>query len=106
MFSWFRRRLGGAPADSCPGLSDGGDSALVLLAEALAKHGHPVSPRSDHLFDQASHFSIACKVHAVTRREDGVAQTVSTVSVRHPQLAPEGVFEFQHSGDRRRARRC
>jgi hypothetical protein len=107
MFPWIRRLLGrkardagreaDATADSGGAAAPGSDSALALLAEALAKHGHGISPRTDHLFDEISGFSIACKVHEAIRGEDGRAQTVSTVSVLHPSLAPDGLFEFQHS---------
>ena len=100
MFSWLRRLLKGVPARPDAGQrggGGGGDSALALLAEALVKHGHDISARPDHLLDVASQFSIACMVHGVTRREDGTAQTVSTVTVTHPTLVPDGLFEFQHS---------
>lgn len=70
---------------------------IETTTRVLGANGHDVvrSPRS--VLVTASGFELLPQVVDVTLLEDGGVQTLTTVEVRHPQLVPDGLFEYQHS---------
>jgi hypothetical protein len=71
-------------------------NVVNLAAEVLHKHGHAVTNEKTWLQHADSGFMILPQLVAIQPLEGGV-QTVTTVQVNHPTLAPRGVFEYQHS---------
>lgn len=72
---------------------------LVTLAAAVLKErGYPVIQEKTWLKHPDSGFLLLPRlVGGVQPREDGGVQTTTTMQIHHPQLAPDGVFEYQHS---------
>ena len=111
MFSWFRRTTEPPPtAPSNPGsghtlvaaFANGertwDDSADVLasLAEVLRRGRYRFSVK-ERWITLTNGLVLLPQVASFEPRDDGGVSTTSTIQVSHPDLVPDGVFEYQHS---------
>jgi hypothetical protein len=98
-----------APCPSNPGIGTEAQLALTsadsveevntvdLAATVLEQRGHTVTNARTHLVHPDSGFTILPQLVEVRPLDDGGVQSVTTVQVNHPVLAPSGLFEYQHS---------
>ena len=71
---------------------------LVGLAEdAFKKRDYSVVNETTWLRHSDSHFMILPQIVEIHPLDKGGVRTVTTMQVNHPELSPDGVFEFQHS---------
>ena len=71
---------------------------LVSIAAAVLKgRGYAVIAEEKFLEHRDSGFLLCPQLGDMRILDDGGVQTVTTMQANHPTLAPEGVFEFQHS---------
>jgi uncharacterized protein DUF6348 len=72
-------------------------NAVTLAASALQVHGFAVRAEKTWLVHEDSGFILLPQLVQLQPLEDGGMQTVTTMQANHPGLAPDGLFEFQHS---------
>ncbi|HVW02307.1 MAG TPA: DUF6348 family protein [Planctomycetaceae bacterium] len=72
---------------------------VALAAAACEQHGHETINHGSWLEHPASGFAILPQILGVEPMDGGGMRTITTVQVNHPQLIPQGLFEYQHSGD-------
>ena len=113
MFGWFKRKPTPSqkppapPAEPRAGdirvhLTDGqrewteSFNFLDSLIDALAKHCHTVTAQGDELLHAESGYAIVPELHNVEWTENAT-RTLTTITLKHPTLFKEKVFEFQHS---------
>jgi hypothetical protein len=115
MLSWFRRKPGSVPEEPPadepdPGacvkarvaLSRDGKSwtedidVIATLARVLGEQGHGVISHDTWLDYPETGLVIRPQLHQVVPLEDGGFRTVTTIGISHPELVPQGVFEYQH----------
>lgn len=70
---------------------------VSLGAEAFKKRGYPVVAEQTLLHHADSGFMILPQLIEIHPLEEGAVRTVTTMQTNHPTLAPDGVFEYQHS---------
>jgi hypothetical protein len=71
-----------------------------LLASSLAKLDHQVHEEESWLVLENSAFTFLPQIVEFKPSNGGGVQTTTTIQTNHPALAPEGVFEYQHSAGR------
>ncbi|WP_298643593.1 DUF6348 family protein [uncultured Cardiobacterium sp.] len=67
----------------------------ALLADALAAEGCPTTRHGDWLYHAASGYALLVQIAALDFGER-VRSTI-TIQIHHPELFPQGIFEYQHS---------
>jgi hypothetical protein len=115
MIKWFRfwRRRLLAPPDSADNPGNGPTAKLAFsrddkswteevdavdsLAHVLTGLGHGVTVDETHVRHAESGLVFQPQVVAVYPLEKGGVRTVTTIETSHPDLVPDGVFEFQHA---------
>jgi hypothetical protein len=70
---------------------------VALLLSVFKEQGHKIHATEKWLLHEESGFMLQPQVTGVQPLEKGGVQTVSTIQVNHPQLAPAGLFEYQHA---------
>jgi hypothetical protein len=75
--------------------SESGD-LIEILSAIMHEAGHRFE-RQEKWIAHDSGFMIQPQLVELTPRDDGRISTVSTVECHHPQLLPQGTFEYQHS---------
>ena len=94
------------PLDANPGLSaqfsvnynDGSADNLdlpALLADLLAAEGYPTTRHGDWLHHAASGYALLVQIAALDLGER--VRSTTTIQIHHPDLFPQGIFEYQHS---------
>ena len=68
-----------------------------LAAEEFKKHGYPIVSEKTWLEHTDSGFVILPQLVAIQPLDGGGVRTATTMQTNHPKLAPDGVFEYQHS---------
>jgi hypothetical protein len=115
VFSWLRRQFGSESSRSFvpapnPGraveariqLLRGGQSwteevnVLEAAARALTQHDHAVFTRDSEIVHQDSGLVFRPLLAEFVPLDSGGVRTVTTMQTSHPDLVPEGIFEFQH----------
>ncbi len=71
-------------------------NVLATLARVLGEHGHEVGSHDTWLAHAPTGLVIRPLFHQLAPLEDGGFRTVTTIAVSHPELVPQGVFEYQH----------
>lgn len=71
------------------------ENLVASLATELGRLGHQPVARDDYL--QLEDFTLLPQIVSVRPHATGAMQTSTTIQVAHPELVPEGIFEFQHS---------
>lgn len=66
-------------------------------AAILQGRGHEVVRHKGWLTHRESGFQLQPLLAHFEPLEDGGVRTVTTIQVNHPQFAPDGLFEYQHS---------
>lgn len=72
-------------------------NVIALLASVLEKLGHRVHSEKSWLVHQDSGFTLLPGLVEFQPLQDGGVRTTTTVQTNHPDLMPDGVFEYQHS---------
>jgi hypothetical protein len=67
------------------------------LARVLAEHGHSVVLQPAWLQHRGTGFVFQPQLAGVHSLEDGGVRTVTLVRTSHPNVVPNGVFEYQHA---------
>ncbi len=70
---------------------------IRLAARVLRDHGHEVVEHETWLDLPSSGFALQPLLVALHPLEAGGVQTTTTIDVRHANLIPDGLFEYQHS---------
>ncbi len=70
---------------------------VALAAEVFEKYKHVVSNNKTWIDHPESGFKILPLLVEFQPLDNGGVRTVTTVQVNHSVLAPQGIFEFQHS---------
>jgi hypothetical protein len=70
---------------------------VTVAAQVMTQHQHTVAAHQDWLEHPDSGFALLPQLVDMQPLDDGGARTVTTIQIHHPILAPEGVFEYQHS---------
>ena len=70
---------------------------IHLAARVLRERGHEVVEHDTWLDLRASGFVLQPLIVELRPLEQGGVQTLTTIDVRHANLVPEGLFEYQHS---------
>jgi len=71
---------------------------LPSIAAAVFKdRGYAVTKEKTWLVHGESNFTILPQLVEFQPLDDGGVQTTTTIQTNHPTLAPDGVFEYQHS---------
>jgi hypothetical protein len=110
MFGWFRRKPTLPPISSAnpgrgpwirAGFSNSERSwgeeadALDILVEVLKGRSLPFVRGKEHVqIDNG--LVLRPQFVELQPRDDGLVRTATTVEVNHPELCPEGTFEYQH----------
>lgn len=68
-----------------------------LLASSLAKLDHQVHREESWLVLEGSRFTLLPQIVEFKPSNGGGVQMTTTIQTNHPTLAPEGLFEYQHS---------
>ena len=96
---------------SNPGISVGGKVAftsgarswteefdtVTLAASALQQQGYAVRAEKTWLVHPDSGFILLPQLVELQPLTNGGVRTVTTIQTNHPRVAPEGLFEYQHS---------
>jgi Family of unknown function (DUF6348) len=72
-------------------------NTVTLAASALQAHGLAVRTEKTWLVHEDSGFILLPQLVELQPLDDGGARTVTTIQTNHPALAPDGLFEYQHS---------
>jgi len=72
-------------------------NTVTLAASALQGRGLVVRREKTWLVHEESGFILLPQLVEIQPLEDGGARTVTTIQTNHPDLAPDGLFEYQHS---------
>jgi Family of unknown function (DUF6348) len=72
-------------------------NTVTLAASALQARGFAVRTEKTWLVDEDSGFLLLPQLVELQPLEDGGVRTVTTMQTNHPGLAPDGLFEYQHS---------
>lgn len=111
MFSWFRPTPEPPPtAPSNPGNGhtlvaafangertwDDSADVLAILADVLRSGRHRITFK-ERWITLTNGLVLLPQVASFAPRDEGGVSTTSTIQVSHPDLVPEGVFEYQHS---------
>jgi hypothetical protein len=72
-------------------------NTVTLAASALQAHGFAVRTEKTWLVHEASGFILLPQLVQLQPLDDGGMQAVTTIQTNHPDLAPDGLFEYQHS---------
>jgi hypothetical protein len=72
-------------------------NTVTLAASALQARGFAVRTEKTWLVHEDSGFILLPQLVELQPLEDGGMRTVTTIQANHPGLAPEGLFEYQHS---------
>jgi len=72
-------------------------NTVTLAASALQAHGFVVRTEKTWLVHEDSGFVLLPQLVELQPLEDGGVRTVTTMQTNHPGLAPDGLFEYQHS---------
>jgi hypothetical protein len=70
---------------------------VQLAALVLERRGHAVTRHDTWLEHRATKFTFRPRLTELHRMKDGGVRSVSTITTSHPELAPNGIFEFQHA---------
>jgi hypothetical protein len=116
MFSWFRRKKSAKrgqlpPVAENPGVSvtakfafSNGErnwteevNAVEAAAVALTNRGYAIVKHEACVEHPESGFVFHPQLAEIHPLQEGGVRTVTTIAVRHPQLVPDGIFEFQHA---------
>jgi len=72
-------------------------NTVTLAASALQAHGFAVRTEKTWLVHEDSGFILLPQLVQLQPLDDGGMQAVTTMQTNHPDLAPDGLFEYQHS---------
>src|SRR5215470_17608029 len=72
-------------------------NTVTLAASALQAHGFAVRTEKTWLVHEDSGFILLPQLVQLQPLEDGGMRTVTTIQTNHPGMAPDGLFEYQHS---------
>jgi len=72
-------------------------NTVALAASALQERGFAVRPEKTWLVHENSGFLLSPQLVELQPLEDGGVRTVTTIQSNHPGVAPDGLFEYQHS---------
>lgn len=72
-------------------------NTVTLAASVLQARGLPVRTEKTWLVHEESGFILLPQLVQLQPLEDGGVRTVTTIQTNHPGLAPDGLFEYQHS---------
>ena len=70
---------------------------VQLAALALEQRGHPVTRHETWLEHSGTKFILKPRLVELNDLRDGGFHSVTTITTTHPELAPNGIFEFQHA---------
>jgi hypothetical protein len=70
---------------------------LELLARSLGAAGHEVQIQEGWLRHRDNGFRILPQIVDSAPSDDGGFRTLTTIQITHPELLPEGAFEYQHA---------
>jgi len=70
---------------------------VQLAALALEQRGHAVTRHDAWLEHHGTKFIFRPRLIELHPLKDGGFRSVTTITTSHPELAPDGVFEFQHA---------
>lgn len=99
----LRKSNPGIAVEAKVAFSNGGRSwseefnVVELAASVLKNKGHSVQREKIWLVDSVSGFLLSPQLVELQPLDNGGVQTVTTMQSNHPELVPEGVFEYQHS---------
>jgi len=107
----FRKKAAPAKCASNPGISTGGKVAFAragknwtehyntvrLATSVLEDRGHAIQREKTWLIHRASGFILLPQLAGLQPLDSGGVRTTTTMQVNHPVLAPDGIFEYQHS---------
>jgi len=72
-------------------------NTVSLAASALQERGFAVRTEKTWLVHEDSGFLLLPQLVELQPLDDGGVRTVTTIQTNHPGLAPDGLFEYQHS---------
>ena len=72
-------------------------NTVTLAASALQGRGFAVRAEKTWLVHEASGFILLPQLVELQPLDDGGVRTVTTIQTNHSELAPDGLFEYQHS---------
>ncbi len=72
-------------------------NTVSLVASALQGRGFAVRTEKSWLVHEASGFLLLPQLVQLQPLQDGGVRTVTTIQTNHPGVAPDGLFEYQHS---------
>lgn len=107
----FGKKIAPTPCLTNPGITTGGHVAFVrgdkkweedfdlidIATSVLKERGDSVKQEKAWLVHVASQFTLLPKLVTFQPLDEGGVRTTTTVQVNHPVLAPNGLFEYQHS---------
>jgi len=106
MFSWFKKKKPEKPETYGQELNatftnDEGSweesvHLLDVLGEVMAEKGYELTRTEESLIDLATQFTLTPEFLSLDMGE-GALQTCTITTISHPDLIPEGLFEYQHS---------
>lgn len=111
MFGFGKKKEGPPAIDANPGEAVEGDvdfsngqkswtehfNMTDLTDRVLKSGGHAIKRHDGWLEHPASGFMLVPLLVDLSPKEDGGVQTCTTIQINHPTLAPNGIFEYQHS---------
>jgi len=107
----FRKKVAPTACPTNPGITVGGHVAFVsgekkweedfdmiyIAASVLKERGEFVRREKTWLVHEASQFTLLPKLASFQPLDKGGVRTTTTIQVNHAVLAPNGLFEYQHS---------
>jgi hypothetical protein len=72
-------------------------NTVTLAASALQGRGFAVRAEKTWLVHEASGFILLPQLVELQPLDNGGVRTVTTIQTNHPGMAPDGLFEYQHS---------
>lgn len=96
---WPRRRAlaGSATATALPGHGAPAPGLLNDLQDVLSEHGHSAHRLGDGELRLDSGIVLRAELVRTTELAPSRFSTLTIVHARHPEVFPEGVFEYQHA---------
>jgi hypothetical protein len=70
---------------------------VTLMASVLAEYGHLIESEDSWLVHPDSGFVLLPRIVHLAPLDKGGVRTTTTLQTNHPNLMPDGVFEYQHA---------